>query len=108
MVDFEIGASESRIIAAIVARARRLIERHSSAAADPPSKWRWLDMQMDLAACHTNGCPLDLDRLLKLPRDEFCRDLANIAANIDRETGHLAPGFVPAAALIAQHSEGEA
>ena len=27
MVDFEIGASESRIIAAIVARARRLIER---------------------------------------------------------------------------------
>ena len=50
---------------------------------------------MDLNACHSNGCPLDLEELSKAKGFSFVHDLAGIANHIDRDTGKLTDCFVP-------------
>ena len=44
---------------------------------------------MDLTACHANGCPLQLDELLKADKFEFSHDIYGIRKAIDRTTGKL-------------------
>ena len=50
---------------------------------------------MDLHACHSNGCPLDLEGLLTARMGDFCHDLNGITSHIDCETGKLTNYFTP-------------
>lgn len=61
----------------------------------------WIDSQtaMDLDACHSNGCPMDFDALLRAPEMDFTHDLAGIAKYLNRETGRLENCFWPRYAL---------
>lgn len=54
---------------------------------------------MDLEACHCNGMPLDLQKLLDAPDGDFGHDVFGIRRFIDRETGKLTDCFVPRCAL---------
>jgi hypothetical protein len=50
---------------------------------------------MDIEACHCNGCPLDLERLLAAQDYDFAHDVFGIARHIDRSTGELTGCFEP-------------
>lgn len=56
-------------------------------------------VEMDIIACHLNGCPLDLEKLLNAPQFDFAHDICGITRHIDRETGELKNCFVPRCAL---------
>ena len=49
----------------------------------------------DVAACHLNGCPLDLEKLVKASEETLLHDLVGINRNICRETGELKNHFLP-------------
>lgn len=50
---------------------------------------------MDLTACHANGCPLDLDKMLTFDAFNLIHDLAGLRDHMDRETGKLSHHFLP-------------
>lgn len=50
---------------------------------------------MDISACHSNGCPLQLQELLDARDSDFNHDVAGIRRHIDRETGKLDGQFWP-------------
>lgn len=54
-----------------------------------------LDYTMDINAAHSNGCRLDLQKLLAAPLGDFLHDVCGIAANINRETGKIENFFLP-------------
>ena len=54
---------------------------------------------MDLNVAHSNGCPLDFQKLFDFPPGDFNHDFYGIFANINRETGELENGFVPRCAM---------
>ena len=54
-----------------------------------------ISLQMDIVATHANGCPLDLDRLLKSDDFNFYHDVLGIYHNIDCMTGRLVNLFRP-------------
>lgn len=56
---------------------------------------------MDVTACHANGCPLDLEKLLHADAFNFSHDVFGIARYINRNTGKLENCFVPRCALPA-------
>jgi len=58
-----------------------------------------LSIMMDLDACHANGCPLDLQRMLEADSDSLINDVLGIAVNLDRDTGRLQNGYIPRFAL---------
>lgn len=58
-----------------------------------------LDLQMDLAATHANGTPLDFGKLFQAPDDSFGHDVLGIRRHLDRETGKLGGHFLPRCAL---------
>lgn len=51
--------------------------------------------EMDLTACHLNGCPLDLKRMSKAGRFDLFHDINGIERNINRDTGKLSNAFRP-------------
>ena len=55
----------------------------------------YTQLEMDLMACHLNGCPLDLLELLKASPLDFAHDIAGISRNIDRDSGKLTNSFHP-------------
>jgi hypothetical protein len=59
-----------------------------------------LAVQMDLEACHTHGCPLDLDRMAEARQGDVLHDIAGIRRHLDRETGELTDCFVPRFARV--------
>lgn len=52
-------------------------------------------LTMDLSACHANGCPINLVRLLDADDVTFGHDVTGIQRHIDRRTGKLRRGFGP-------------
>lgn len=54
-----------------------------------------LDIQMDIAATHLNGCPLRLEGLLAADDFNFAHDVWGIRRHLDRETGRLQNHFLP-------------
>lgn len=48
---------------------------------------------MDLNACHSNGCPLQLAELLAADRFDFTHDIFGIRKAINRTTGKLTEDF---------------
>ena len=87
-VSFDVTTEESRLIAEIVDRALGATDYD-----------RQVSAQMDLTACHANGCPLDLQRLLDADDFNLAHDVYGISRHIDRETGTLTGCFLPRFAL---------
>jgi len=54
-----------------------------------------LDFEMDISACHANGCPLRLEKLLAATDFDFSHDILGIRKNLNRETGGLYGNFHP-------------
>ena len=54
-----------------------------------------LSLAMDLDATHSNGCPLDFDKLLAFDDGNFSHDVGQIMRFIDRTNGQLQNCFVP-------------
>lgn len=54
-----------------------------------------IECEMDITACHANGCPLRLQELLKADNFNFGHDILGIRNCIDRETGKLVGHFRP-------------
>lgn len=54
-----------------------------------------LSMTMDLTACHLNGCPLDLEKLVAADDATLIHDVWGITAYLDRTTGRLTKQFLP-------------
>lgn len=52
-------------------------------------------LTMDLTACHANGCPINLVRLLDANDVDFGHDITGIQRHIDRRTGKLRRAFGP-------------
>lgn len=57
------------------------------------------DLHMDIEAVHSNGCPLDLEKLLIAPAFDFAHDISGIRNCIDRSNGTLQRNFRPRCAL---------
>lgn len=82
----KISEEERDTIGAIVERARR---EHPFLVPDA------LALELDLAACHYYGMPLDLAKLLAADAWDFVHDLGGIQLFIDRATGDLRGYFQP-------------
>ena len=54
-----------------------------------------LSLFMDLEAVHSNGCPLDFEKLLAFEDGDFYHDIWGIRNNINRNTGKLGCHFLP-------------
>lgn len=54
-----------------------------------------MDIHMDVAATHCNGCPLRLDALRDADPFNFAHDILGIRRNLNRETGKLENSFSP-------------
>lgn len=83
-LSFKTTKAETQIITRIAQRAVYL---------NP--EYNFMTAQMDVTACHANGNPLDLERLLAAEDFDFAHDVFGIARNINRETGKLENFFVP-------------
>lgn len=69
--------------------------RACEVAAEADIEYEQRDAIMDIEACHCNGCPLDLNKLLKADSFTFKHDVFGIRRFIDRSTGKLTGCFVP-------------
>lgn len=59
----------------------------------------FMTARLDLDAVHSNGCPLDFERMLYAADFDFGHDIFGINHHLDRETGKLRNCFVPRLAL---------
>ena len=91
-VSFEATKEEHSLILKIAKRASEICAKHGVA-------FDILDTQMDLAATHANGCPLDLARLLEADDFNLMHDVGGIYRHLNRDTGKLENHFLPRFAL---------
>lgn len=88
-ISFKVDSqAEARTIHKIAARA---VNMAISAGFDYPM----MDADMDITACHVNGCPLKLEELLRADEFNFAHDVFGIRRHLNRETGKLENCFVP-------------
>ena len=80
---------EAFTIMGIVKRFRKIAPELGIYDLDP------MKLDMDISACHLNGCPLDLTGLLNASNADFNHDVSGIIGNIDRDTGKLKECFTP-------------
>lgn len=86
----DVTAAETAAISRIAKRAKR----------EFPNSVSVIDVTMDLAATHANGCPLDLEKLERAPDFDFAHDIMGIRRHLDRDDnsptgGKLLNCFVP-------------
>ena len=87
-VSFNVSKTEQKVI-------RKLAERAHYFAFTQGVAYDIQDAEMDLTACHANGCPLRLNDLLTADDFNFVHDVFGIRRNLDRETGKLDKFFSP-------------
>ena len=88
MVNWTVSRVEMRLIEKIAKRAVAL-------AASMEFDLEREQIEMDVTACHANGNPLDLEKLLAANDGDFGHDVFGIRKHIDRTTGQLRDCFVP-------------
>ena len=88
MIKFNTTKKDMRLITII---AQRAVARAGELGVD----YNFKDADMDITACHCNGCPLDLEKLLSAGDADFGHDVFGIRRFIDRSTGKLSPVFDP-------------
>jgi hypothetical protein len=91
--DFTASRYESEIINQIANRAVAVAISHGVKGHDKQSAY------MDIEACHCNGMPLDLGKLLAADEFNFAHDIFGIRRHINRKTGEIEGCFVPRCAL---------
>jgi len=96
MINWKITKEDSLLITMIAERAVRMQRNHFDA-----HRITALAVHMDLAACHANGCPLDLKGLLAASDGDFSHDLYGIVRHINRDNAQLEDCFMPRFALRA-------
>lgn len=74
---------------------RKLAERIKALVDKKAMNWSIMDINMDITACHANGCKLDLQRLLDADDTNLMHDIFGINRYIDRKTGKLMNQFLP-------------
>lgn len=95
-VSFSTSEHDRVLIRSIVARAfrdrelRRVLDFIEEGEPDARQA-----LTMDLTACHANGCPIDLAKLLDADDVTFGHDITGIQRHIDRRTGRLRRAFGP-------------
>lgn len=87
-IKFNVSASDREMIEEVVERAIRL----ARAAGFPYNR---MDAEMDITACHLNGNPLNLPKLLRADEFNFSHDVFGIRRNLNRTTGKLDNCFSP-------------
>ena len=87
-VSFTVTREEARLIDQIARRGVVLLNRAGVPAT-------FMDLSMDVTACHANGCPLRLAGLAEADDFNLVHDLSGIRNTLDRETGKLRGLFRP-------------
>jgi len=87
--DFTASRYESELINKIANRAVAIAIAHGVKVHDKQSAY------MDIEACHCNGMPLDLQKLLDADEFTFAHDIFGIRRHINRTTGEIEGFFVP-------------
>lgn len=72
--------------------ARRAIDTIQELAAKGATR---VSIAQEIEACHLNGTPLELERLLAANDFSFAHDVVGIHKHLDRATGALSPVFCP-------------
>lgn len=88
-VQFKATPQQRALILKIGARAVKLARDLTG------SSVRLTDVMMDIEACISNGCPLDLVELLAADDLNFAHDVFGIHRHINRDTGKLENCFSP-------------
>ena len=89
MIRFNVQTKDE--VRTITKIAQRAVAIAASAGFDYP----FMDADMDVTACHVNGCPLKLNQLLAADKFNFAHDVFDIRRHINRETGKLEDCFLP-------------
>ena len=74
---------------------RLIMLRAAGMVKEVGGKYPNMDILMDVDACHSNGCPLQLQALLDADDFNFAHDVFGIRRNINRQTGQLMNCFWP-------------
>ena len=77
----------------------KIIKKFWTETQEATSPFSSMGLTMSLIACHTHGCPLDLDKMLKADTFTLNHDIYGIHNHINMETGGLENCFVPRCAL---------
>lgn len=88
MIKFNTTNSDAYVIALIARQAVNLAEKHNG-------KYLFSDAEMDITACHANGCVLKLTELYGADDFNFGHDVFGIRRHLNRETGKLENYFSP-------------
>ena len=86
---FTATPAEREIIERIAKRACALYHKYGNTDVDE------LDIQMDLEACHCNGCPLRLADMEQADNFNLMHDVPGINAHLNHDTGKLERCFLP-------------
>ena len=86
---FTATPAEREIIERIAKRACALYHKYGNTDVDE------LDIQMDLEACHCNGCPLRLADMEQADNFNLMHDVTGINAHLNHDTGKLERCFLP-------------
>lgn len=84
---------------------RRIARRGKKLFSDRGIERDVLSIDMDLSACHANGCKLDFEKLERADDFNLFHDLYGIACCLDHGTGKLRRNFWPRCALPARLQE---
>lgn len=88
MLNFKVTKDEAKTIINIAQRAHAM-------AKEVGFDYSVMDADMDVTACHANGCPLKLSELASADNFNFAHDVFGIRRHINRETGELENCFLP-------------
>lgn len=88
MISFKVTIAEAKTI-------RNIVQRAAAMAVEVGLDYPVIDIDMDITACHANGCPLKLSALATADNFDFAHDVFGIRRHINRETGQLEDCFVP-------------
>lgn len=102
-LNWRISEEDGLLVKSIVRKYKRIVPKK-----DRHADFEDLNLQMDIMACHMNGMPLDLAKLLAADPFNFLHDLSGISKNINRETGKIENHFLPRCALPAAKRGGAA
>lgn len=91
-ISFSASKEEFKTISKIARRAVQIAAEHGV-------EYSYMTADMDITACHANGCPLRLVALLNSDEFTFTHDVFGIRRHINRETGKLENCFVPRTAI---------
>ena len=72
-----------------------IINRAAAKGYIPAKGAEALAARMDIAACHANGCRLDLKKFAEFDNFNFAYDFFGIRNHLDRESGKLVRCFLP-------------